>query len=228
MNINKEIEDSLARNFDGPFRFLLAVSGGPDSQVLISAFSHVAKRFGHTVSALGVNHGLRPEADSELDRAAELCEKVGIPFFRERVSVAPGSNLQARARDERYSVLYKKAFELGANVVTAHQREDRAETVLIRLLRSSTVKCLGVLPELQHVPINDTHIGLYRPLLNVSRESILKYAEFQGLKYATDPSNSDEKFLRVWVRNQLIPMLREKSPDIVNKLNNIADELIES
>jgi len=226
MIINKEIEASLARNFDGPFRFLLAVSGGPDSQVLISAFSHVAERHGHIVSALGVNHGLRPEADSELDLAQALCEKVGIPFFRERIQVEPGGNLQARARDERYSVLFKKAYELKANLVTAHHLDDRAETVLIRLMRASTVKCLGVLPEMQHIKYQDTHFGLYRPLLNVSREDIIGYAERWKLNYATDPSNSNDHYMRVWVRNTLLPMMKEKSPDIVNKLNKIAEETL--
>ena len=224
--INQEIEGALKRHFDGPFRFLLAVSGGSDSQVLIKAFSHVSRSQGHRVWAMGVNHGLRPEADSELDLAQSLCEKQGIPFTRESIKLTPGSNLQARARDARYEVLWKKAHELGANLVTAHHRDDRAETVLIRMMRATSAASLAVLPELQLVPVHGTHLGLFRPLLRATKQDILGYAKRWELSYANDPSNENEDFLRVWVRNTLMPMLQEKSPDIVNKLNQISDDLM--
>lgn len=224
--INQEIEGALKRHFDGPFRFLLAVSGGSDSQVLIKAFSHVAKAQGHRVWAMGINHGLRPEADSELDLAESLCRKESIPFIRERISVEPGSNLQARAREGRYYALWNKAHEIGANLVTAHHRDDRAETVLIRMMRATSAGSLAVLPEIQYVPVQDVHLALFRPLLKVSKQDILGYAKRWGLTYADDPSNSNEEFLRVWVRNTLLPLMQEKSPDIVNKLNQISDDLM--
>lgn len=227
MNINREIEASLARNFNGPSRFLLAVSGGPDSQVLIKAFSHVAKKLGSTVSALGVNHGLRPEAEGELDIAGSLCEAEGVQFERQHLSLTYGSNLQSRARDARYDVLLKKAYENGAVLVTAHHKDDRAETVLIRLMRASSAKSLGVLPEVQPRLYGGKEVRVFRPMLRVSRQDIESYTKRWCIQYATDPSNSDDHYLRVWVRQTLIPMMKEKSPDIVNKLNMISNELIE-
>ena len=223
-NINKEIEESLSRSFDGPSRFLLAVSGGPDSQVLISAFSHVAKGLGHTVSALGVNHGLRPEADSELDLAQVLCEKAEIPFFRERVSVAPGGNIQARARDERYSVLLKKAFEVKAAIVTAHHKDDLAETVMTRILRSGKVGALAVLPEMTYYKYEDTTVPIFRPFLNVERIDIESYAKRWEIPFATDPSNSNTHYTRCWLRHEVFPVLKERYPDLVDKLVSLSKD----
>jgi len=224
--INQEIEAALKRHFDGPFRFLLAVSGGSDSQVLIKGFSHVAKAQGHRIWAMGVNHGLRPEADSELDSAESLCRHESIPFIRERITIEKGGNLQARAREGRYCALWNKAYEIGANLVTAHHRDDRAETVLIRMMRATSAGSLAVLPEIQYIPVRDTHLALFRPLLKASKQDILGYAKRWDLTCAEDPSNNNEEFLRVWVRNILIPLLQEKSPDIINKLNIISDDLM--
>jgi tRNA(Ile)-lysidine synthase len=224
--LNKQIRESLSRNFSEPSRFLLAVSGGPDSQVLIKSFSHVCRDFGHSVSALGVNHGLRQEADYELDLAESLCDSIKVPFTRVKIHLEKGSDLQNRARIARYEILLDAASKDGSNVVTAHHFNDRAETVLIRLLRSTDAKCLAVLPELQSYKYKGHHIGLYRPMLQVTRDEIMAYAKRWRIPYATDPSNGDDHYLRVWVRNTLLPLLREKSPAIDEKLNKISDDLM--
>jgi len=93
---------------------------------------------GHVVVAHGVDHGLRLEASGELALVADLCGKLGISFEVTRVDVASGSNVQARARDARHRALQQAAIRLGATVIaTGHTADDRAETVLLRLLRGA-------------------------------------------------------------------------------------------
>lgn len=218
MVVNNIIQEELKR-FGSPSKFLLGVSGGLDSQALLSAFPHVAKKFGHTCIAVGVNHGLRPEADSELDLAEQLCNETGVQFIRHRVQVEKGSNIQARARDARYTALYDWRTETGSDfIVTAHHADDRAETALIRLLRASGAGSLAVLPPLSG--------RVFRPLLRVPRSSLASYARVRSLRYANDPSNDDGRYTRVWLRKVVLPLLRSRFPDVDDKLNLIADDML--
>jgi len=225
MNVNREIAAALRRGFREPRHFVLAVSGGPDSQCLLKAFPHIAVPLGHTVSAIGINHGLRPEAGAELDLAERLAEQCGVPFRRVQLSVDPGPNLQHRARDARYQALRtwgrwsgRSAVEHGDFIVTAHHADDKAETVMIRLLRGVGAGAMGVLPELSG--------DLFRPMLHLRRTDVLAYLERWGVQYASDPSNLDEKYLRVWLRRKVMPLLTERSPRIVEKLCHVADDLV--
>lgn len=222
--VNKKIAEAIARvrdRSDKPRRFVLAVSGGPDSQCLLKAFPHVLRNVWPEAhcAAVGVNHGLRPEADSELDLARELALSQQIPFSRVRVTVPKGPSLQAQARDARYLALHSQATPSGY-VVTAHHFDDRAETVLIRLLRGSSLWALGVMPEVTG--------GVFRPMLQVRREEIDVYLARWSVKSATDPSNADPKYLRTRVRHEILPQMEKLSPRIREKLNDIADEALQA
>lgn len=230
--VNSAMKKALGRflheNHEDPGskKFILGVSGGLDSQVLLSSFSHVVReQFSFAIRereivAVGVNHGLRQEADSELDLAEELAEKCGVRFIRERVVVEKcGEGLQAAARLARYGAFQKVKNSIGwrnATIVTAHHKDDRAETVLIRILRGEGVGSLDVVREFSQ--------NLFRPLVSLTRSDLEFYANQRSLKYANDPSNQDEKYLRVWVRKQLLPMMKEKSPTIVDKLVRLAED----
>lgn len=242
MTVNKKIATSL-RGLQEKFpcnTFVLGVSGGPDSQCLLKAFSHVAKSVDAEVFACGIDHGLRPGAAAELDIAERLAESVGVPFRRVVLRVPPGANLQARARDARYDALHDFCREVGGEVlVLAHHERDKAETVLIRLLRGKGAGALAVMPfmswstcplwasngevSLKGIPI--TPIVRFRPMLQVTKEEIEAYLKRWNVPFALDPSNENEKFLRVWVRKKLLPMLESKSPAIVEKLCMIAEDL---
>ncbi len=217
-HVNVAILEAIQRQFPNPSRFLLAVSGGRDSQVLLSAFSHVARPLGHHVVALGVNHGLRAEADAELDLAEALARKIKVPFERVQIKVKKGSNLLGRARDGRYEVLNQKKQEHDCQaIVTAHHADDVAETVFFRLLRSGMVGSFDVMPEL-------SDDGKFRPMISVTREAISKYARNRKIQYADDPSNMNEQFDRVWIRNVVFPLLETRFPDTKNKMIGLCHE----
>ncbi len=119
-------------------RVLVAVSGGPDSIALLDVLGRLSSSLGLSLVAHGVDHGLREEAPAELELAAARAARLGVDFDVTKLALAPGGNLQARARDARYAALEKvaKRRDLGL-LATAHHADDRAETVLLRLLRGS-------------------------------------------------------------------------------------------
>jgi len=199
---------------------LLAVSGGSDSMAMLHVMSMLAPKFGLKLFAHGVDHGLRPEAKLELDGVATLAEKLAVPFSRSRIEVSRGSNLQARARAQRYEVLRLAAREVGAeSVATAHHADDRAETVLIRLLRGSGPQGLGVLPA--------RSADLLRPLIRARKSTILSHLQRHEIHYFEDPSNANRQYLRSRIRHELLPALRAESPGIVEHLNALADRMLE-
>lgn len=199
-------------------RVVIAVSGGPDSMALLHVLSRLRARFPLELFAHGVDHGLRAEASRELDRAELLARSLGVPFARSALQLESGANLQARARSARYAALREAAADLCATAIaTAHHADDRAETLLLRLLRGAGPRGLAVLPARSG--------DLVRPFLRARRGDIMAHIERHGVPYSTDPSNTNPRFLRARVRAELLPLLSELSPSIVQHLNALADQL---
>src|SRR5262249_1473410 len=145
------------------------------------------------------DHGLRAEAASELDVARALAESLGVPFAVSRVTVSPGGNLQARARAARYEALGRAAASMGAKVIaTGHTAADRAETLLLRLLRGGAPGGLAVLPPRAPAPVPGSP-DVVRPLLRARRRDVLAHLERHDVPFARDPSNLDPRFARARV-----------------------------
>jgi tRNA(Ile)-lysidine synthase len=198
-------------------RVLVAVSGGPDSMALLHVMALLRSKLGIGLFAHGVDHGLRAEAAAELDVAAAMASELDVPFTRSRLKVEPGGNLQARARGARWEALRGAASRSGATAIaTGHHADDRAETLLMRLLRGTGMRGLAVLP-----PRDGDRI---RPLLRARRQDVLAHVARHGIPHADDPSNRDPRFLRSRVRHELMPALQRLSPRIVEHLCALADE----
>ena len=161
-----------------------AVSGGADSLALLV----LAAGAGCRVTAVHVDHGLRPGSAAEADVVADAAARFGAAFRSERVLVAPGPNLEARARVARYAVL-------PPDVLTGHTADDQAETVLLNLLRGAGLDGLaGMGP--------DGH-----PLLALRRAETHALVATCGLTPVEDPSNADPTFRRNRVRAEVLPLL---------------------
>jgi tRNA(Ile)-lysidine synthase len=198
-------------------RVLVAVSGGPDSMALLHVMALLRARQGFGLFAHGVDHGLRAEAGCELDLAEGFCRTLDVPFMRSAVNVSAGGNLQARARDARWAALRAAASRVGADrIATGHHADDRAETLLMRLLRGTGARGLAVLQPLEGDRI--------RPLLRARRADIDAHIARHRVPHAIDPSNRDPRFLRARVRMQLLPELERLSPRIVEHLCALADD----
>lgn len=197
---------------------LAAVSGGADSTALLHVLAWLRPKLGVRLVAHAIDHGLRPEAPSEVRHVEALANALDVPFSVTTLSLSPGGNLQARARAARYAALRQKAAELGADTVaTGHHANDRAETVLLRLLRGAGPRGLAVL-----APRSG---DLIRPLIRAGRPAIWAHLERHGLGHCEDPSNRDPRFTRVRVRLEVLPLLEQLSPRVVEHLNALADQL---
>lgn len=199
-------------------RILLALSGGGDSTALLHVLALLAKKQGFALFAHGVDHGLRAQASAELDGAEAHCRALSVPFSRTQLALTQGGNLQARAREARRAALTAAASELGADsIATAHHADDRAETVLLRLLRGAGPPGLAVLP---------ARSGLWiRPQCRARKLDITLHLSRHQLAFADDPSNRQSRFLRTRVRFELLPLLEQLSPQIVSHLCALADAL---
>lgn len=197
---------------------LVAVSGGSDSTALLHALTLVAGKLRIRLAACGVDHGLRVDAPRELDRIEGQCREWKVSFERVELKLSLGGNLQARARTARYAALREVQSRMGFRyLVTAHQQLDRAETVLMRLLRGAPPGGLAVLP-----PKSD---DLLRPMVRASKDCVRLHLQRHAVTHSEDPSNGDARFLRVRIRCEVIPLLETLSPNVVAHLCTLADEV---
>ncbi len=196
----------------------MAVSGGPDSLALLLLAN--AARPGDVYAAT-VDHGLRPESQGEATLVAELCEELGVSHTILNVKVAAG-NLQAQARDARYRALAKWMEDESLRLLaTAHQADDQAETLIMRLNRGSGVSGLAGVRAQALVP--GSEYGLVRPVLEWRKQELVDVVKAAGLDAVDDPSNRDEKFDRVRIRNALssadwidVPALSESAAHLAD------------
>jgi tRNA(Ile)-lysidine synthase len=163
-----------------------AVSGGADSLALLV----LATATGDAVTAIHVDHGLRPESGAEARVVRDAAARFGAAFRSERVVVAPGPNLEARAREARFAVL-------PPGTVTGHTLDDQAETVIVNLLRGSGLDGLAAMRSASH------------PLLALRRSETRALCAAFGLDPVNDPSNDDPSFVRNRVRHEVLPLLDE-------------------
>ena len=182
----------------------LAVSGGADSMALLFlAYAH-----GLEVTVHHVDHQLRPQSHRDIDVIAPVAEKLGVELLVHVVSVDPGPNLEARARDVRYNVL-------PTDVMTGHTADDQAETVLINLLRGAGTRGLSAMRP-----------GHWRPLLSLRRTETRALCAALDVTPVDDETNTDPKYLRNRVRSELVPLMNDLSQrDIVPLLVRTADML---
>lgn len=179
-------------------RLGLAVSGGPDSLALL-LLAHAARP--GAVAAATVDHGLRAGSKAEALEVARVCAQLDVPHAILRVIVADG-NLQAEARSARYAALSAWMSENAlAALATAHHADDQAETLLMRLNRAGGVAGLAGVRERGRVPGADKL--LLRPLLGWRRAELGAVIAASGLVAADDPSNADDRFDRVRLRQAL-------------------------
>ncbi len=184
------------------------MSGGADSLALLA----LATAAGCQVTAIHVDHGLRPESAAEADVVAGAAERLGARFIGRKVSLAPGPNLEARARAARFAVLPE-------GVATGHTMDDQAETILLNLLRGAGSDGLaGMVPGWRH------------PLLGLRRCETNAACTASGLVPVHDASNDDPAFLRNRVRHELLPLCtdvagRDPVPLLARQAGVLRDEV---
>ncbi|MEO6566770.1 MAG: tRNA lysidine(34) synthetase TilS [Casimicrobiaceae bacterium] len=191
---------------------LVALSGGRDSVALFDALVATAAAARRPLTAAHVHHGLSPNAELWAGFCTGLCAAHQVPLDVCRVDIArlPQRSLEASARAARYAALSTAAAKHGiAYVLLAHHRDDQAETVLLQLLRGAGPRGLAAMPPVARDAAGVTWL---RPLLDVTRDTIDRYAEAAGLRFVDDESNSVLAHRRNAVRHQVMPALAAVFP----------------
>lgn len=209
---------------------LLAVSGGADSMAMLRALAMLAgKRTWHLRLVVAhVQHHLRSSKQAEAD--ARLVEQVSgslkLPFVRSDLdgrAIKQASNLEAAARLARYQVLADMARQASVpTVVTAHHGDDQLETLLMRLVRGSSVKGMRGMAWRQAMP-GHRDIRLIRPMLAVDRAMILDFLSHIRQPWREDSTNGDLSRWRARLRQKVLPELRRLRPDAASKAVAMAD-----
>ena len=196
---------------------VLAVSGGPDSTALLwlAARWRASRKSGPTLIAVTIDHGLRKDAAAEARAVAKLARKLGIAHRTLRwTGKKPKTGLPQAARVARYALLAEAARKAGAPaVLTAHTRDDQAETVLIRMSRGSGLT--GLAGMARAAPLPGSAMGglqLIRPFLDIPKSRLVATLEAAGIPFAEDPTNRDPRFTRARLRG-LMPRLAGEGLD---------------
>jgi tRNA(Ile)-lysidine synthase len=200
---------AILQSYPSPPGFRVALSGGLDSSVLLYAVHELGARLGASISAVHVDHGLQPESTEWAEHCRQLCHALEVPLEIRSVIVDQGSGegLEAAARNARHR-LFAELLEPGERLLTAHHRDDQAETLLLQLLRGAGVRGLAAMPARRELGAG----WLERPLLGFDRSEIERYAVDRGLSWVEDPSNRQLDFDRNFLRLEILPRLRERWP----------------
>lgn len=197
---------------------LVAVSGGQDSVALLFTLHSVRQRLGLRLAVAHVNHGLRgEESDRDSKFVQELGTRLALPVYVRRVRVPAGAGVEERARTARLSALRAIAHKAGADrIALGHTATDRAETVLMNILRGAGLEGLAALPASSR--------DLVRPLLGVTRAETAAYCAARGVEPRQDHTNLDQRILRNRIRLSLLPLLeQEYQPRISEALVRLAE-----
>lgn len=188
----------------------IGYSGGIDSHVLLHLLANQA-HLKHKIVALYVHHGLQAEADDWALHCEQQSRQLSVPFQLLEVNAKPniGESPEEAARDARYAA-FRKLINHDDVLLIAQHREDQLETVLLQMFRGAGLNGLAAMP----VYANFGAGALVRPFLNTPKSSILSYANYHQLSWVEDPSNNVDDFDRNFLRNQIIPLLRQRWPSI--------------
>ncbi len=192
---------------------VVALSGGADS----AALAFLCRQARHQVRALYVDHGFTYSSMME-EAARRIAAQLELHLDVVRVDVPEGASPEGQARHARYRAFVEASGE-GEALVTAHTRDDNAETILMNILRGTGPRGLGGIPRFR--PPN-----IFRPLLEVSRSETREIAALAGLAFAEDPMNQDPTLTRNLVRRELVPVLTRFNPQAMEALHRMGKTLL--
>lgn len=202
----------------------VAYSGGLDSTVLLHKLVQSRKEAAFDLRATHIHHGLNPKADEWQKHCEKICNEWGIELLVHKIDLSDShENIEARARELRYHY-FSTLLQVNDCLFTGHHQDDQAETVLLQLLRGAGPKGLSAMPP-------ESQLGkgkLIRPLLNLSRDALLAYAQEHRLRWIDDDSNQNTRFTRNFIRHDILPLLKQRWPNATEAIARSAKHCAET
>lgn len=204
-------------------KIVIGVSGGPDSICLLHILNSLKKELNIEIYVAHVNHSIRTVADVETEYVREFCKKLDVKFFTKKINVIEIAKkekigTEEAGRNERYKFFEEILEQTKSNkIATAHNSSDKAETVILNILRGSGISGL------KGIEVNRE--GKYiRPLIEIERNSIEKYCIDNNLEPKYDESNKENIYSRNKVRNELIPYIKKEfNQNIIQTINRLSE-----
>ena len=213
---NALLDDNWLTHLASYHHLFLGFSGGLDSTALLHLLAHIPE-VASKLSAIHVHHGLSPHADSWLLHCQTTCASLSIPITVRVVEFEQRFNLEEHARKARYEAFLTLMGE-NDGLLLGHHADDQAETLLLQLIRGAGVDGLAAMPAMKPLGLGQ----VLRPLLKCSRAELEAYANLHELRWIDDESNQDRAFSRNYLRHQVMPLLRDRWPGVVNNLARTA------
>jgi len=217
------LESSVPKGARG---LVVALSGGADSAALLAGLAALGGGFrGLPLRAVHIDHGLQAAAAEFREACKNLCERLGVALELIRVEVQTGSGLsiEAAARDARYAALAAQLQPLEC-LLTAHHRQDQAETLLLQALRGAGVKGMSAMPVCRALGLG-WHV---RPVLDVPHRELLLWAGDLENSKSMDPMNEDLRFDRAYLRKAIWPLIETRWPGAEIALSRSARHMAEA
>ncbi|PKM61599.1 MAG: tRNA lysidine(34) synthetase TilS [Firmicutes bacterium HGW-Firmicutes-21] len=202
-------------------KLCVGLSGGADSVAMLYALNELKEKFNFDLCAAHVNHLLRgDEAYRDEEFCVELCKSLGIELFSVHIDInklikVSKRSVEETARDARYAYFEElqrsKQIDL---LATAHTKNDNAETVLMNIIRGTSVSGICGIPQKNR--------NVIRPLLNIVREENIAFLKENGLSYVTDGSNLDNAYTRNYIRNITLPTIKKINPQVIESINRLS------
>jgi tRNA(Ile)-lysidine synthase len=196
--------------FQGTNKILVGVSGGSDSVCLLHFLNTCEKTHNVQVSAVHINHCMRgSEADRDENFVREFCQKIGVPFYLEKIDIPKISSetktgIEECGRNMRYRIFNNIAEKSEAKIATAHTLSDSIETVFLNMIRGCSINGICGIPAVRG--------KIIRPLIYISKGETESYCREYNLKYVYDSSNSCKDYNRNKIRLEIMPVLKRINP----------------
>lgn len=223
-----EVEQFLERNVLNwqQESYVLAVSGGVDSMVLLEQFFQLQKKYPIIITVVHIHHHLRQESDEEEVMVREFCRKrnLSVEVCHWEEGSSQNSGIEEKARQFRYEKLKESQQKHHASyVVVAHHADDQVETVLMKLTRGSTLEGIAGMKPMR--PFGEGY--LIRPFLTVDKKVLYEYASMHQILYSEDTTNQSVVYTRNRFRQEMIPLFKKENPKFNQKIQEFTKTLQE-
>ena len=203
---------------------VIGCSGGPDSMALMYILQEIRKKVDLSLICAHVNHNIRKESKQEEQFLKEYCEQNNIVFEAMTIEKYGDDNFHNEARKIRYQFFEELVNKYQANyLMTAHHGDDLIETILMRIVRGSTLKGYSGFEK----KIDKENYSLVRPLVFVTKDNLLTFDKENNIPFVLDSSNFKGKYTRNRYRMEVLPFLKKEDPMVHEKFIKFSDTLIE-
>ena len=204
---------------------VIGVSGGPDSMALLYVLNEFKNKMGLKIVCAHINHNKRPESEQEKLDLEQYCKKNNIIFEYIKITKWGDDNFHNEARSRRYSFFEELIENYDAKyLMTAHQGDDLIETILMRLVRGSTLKGYSGFSRI----VDKGTYKIVRPLITVTKDEIMRFNEINNIKFAVDSSNDEDHYTRNRYRHNILPFLKSEEFNVHKKFLKFSETLLEN